>query len=227
MKKIISTSPVVLFILYSLIPALYLFGLLGGYSLKLRFGEELLAAFAIYSLVILMNLGEYPLEKDKTNIFLSTQLLPLSFFSGLIAISHCKSLGCIIFSAVCIYCSIQLFRHCAKNGAAWSIYKFVAIAMALVFGIFSLTKLSTAQYDDYTMTHQSPNGTYTVRITTVEQYSNVEILKTEHHVELYVFYYEDIPQTINIDHPADQEDVSVSFADENTLVINEIQYHIK
>ena len=61
MKKIISTSPIVLFILYSLIPALYLFGLCAGLSLKLRFGEELMAVFGIYSLVVLMNLDSCPI----------------------------------------------------------------------------------------------------------------------------------------------------------------------
>ena len=76
MKKLIAVAPVILVILYSFIPLLFLIGYCVGLTLELRFGEELIALFGIFSLVILFNLSDYNLEMDKTNIILSTLMFP-------------------------------------------------------------------------------------------------------------------------------------------------------
>ena len=226
MKKIVATSPIVLFICYTLIPALALFGLLSGYSLKLRFGEEIMALFGIYSLVVLLNLGAYPIPRDNVNILLSTLLLPFSFISSFLTISYCKSVGSVVFSAVCIFCSIGLFRYFTKNIIFWTLYKFVAIILIIILGSTSLTRLSTQKFDKLTQTYLSPNGIYTVRVTTVDQYTTMDILETDRYVELYVFYYEDIPQTINIEHTEHVENVELTFCDEKTFTVNGANYYI-
>ena len=226
MKKIISTSPLVLFIFYSLIPVFYLFGIVGSYSLKLRFGEELMAVFGIYSLVVLLNLNSYPIEKDKVNVFLGTQLFALAFFSSLIAISYCKSIGCIIFSACCILCSTQVFRACVTKEDSWKIYKPIAALLGLILGIYSLVMVTVPSYDKITETYLSPTGVYTARIATADNSSTVSIIETDRRIELYVFYYEDFPRTITIEHPEDTDSVDVSFTDDNTLVVNGISYSI-
>lgn len=227
MKKIISTSPIVLFILYSLIPALYLFGLCAGLSLKLRFGEELMAVFGIYSLVVLMNLDSYPIERDKTNIFLATLLMPLAFISSYIVVGYCRSIVSIIFSAVWIICATQVFHVCVKKEEFWKVYKLASTMLGIAFAFYSLTMAVTARYGEQIKTYLSPNGTYAARVTSSSKHSKVDIIKTERSVELYIFYFEDVPQTINVEHQENKDSVEITFADENTLLIDGTSYQCK
>jgi hypothetical protein len=55
----------------------------------------------------------------------------------------------------------------------------------------------------------------------------VDIIKTERSVELYVFYFEDVPQTINVEHQENKDSVEITFADENTLLIDGTSYQCK
>ncbi len=226
MKKIISTSPVVLFILYSIIPALYLLGLCFSLSLKLRFGEELMAVFGIYSLVVLMNLDSYKIERDKTNILLSSFLTPFSFWSSFLVVGHCRTLGSIIFSALCILCAVQTFKACVSKEEVLKTFKLAVMILSIAFAIYSITMTVTAQYGEVSKTYLSPNGTRAARVTSSSQHSKVDIINTERSVELYVFYYEDTPQTLNIQHQDGKDNIAIAFTDEHTLEINGTGYCI-
>lgn len=227
MKKLIAVAPVILVILYSFIPLLFLIGYCVGLTLELRFGEELIALFGIFSLVILFNLSDYKLEMDKTNIILSTLMFPLSFLSGLCVISSCKSFGSIVFSFICFICAFKFICKGAKNQTVRNLYKMTAVTMGVFLGMYSLMTLLFGGYSGRKVSEgiTSPAGTYTAQVVSRSQSTTVEVYENDRVIDLVLFYYDDTPQCINVD-SMEADAVALSFADENTVVINGTAYPI-
>ena len=72
----------------------------------------------------------------------------------------------------------------------------------------------------------SPGGTYSAQMTGSKQNRTVKVYENGRNIELYVFYYEDTPQRIYIKNANGNEDPTISFADEHTLIVDGTAYPI-
>ena len=228
MKKLIASAPVTMVILFSFIPLLYIIGYCAGYTLVLRFGPELIALLGIYSIVVLLNLSEYKVEMDKTNVILTILTLPLAFLTGLCVLAEFQSLPSIIFSIICIVCSVVLLGKTTSNDSVKRFHRPIAVILVMVLGIHAFTSLYMNSYNsNKSESVVSPGGTYTAQIIQTNPKATVEVWESKRNIELYVFYYVDRPQRITVKNTDPTDNIAISFADEHTLVINDIPYTIK
>lgn len=228
MKKLIDSAPVTLTILYSFIPLLYLIGRCAGLTLVLRFGPELIGILGIYSLVILFNLDDHKLEMDKTNIILSILLMPLAFFSGLCVLSNNQSISTVVLSLVCIFCGFVFLKKTTQNRNIALLQKFVGLALAVLIVAYSLIVPFLNAYNaTVSEPVTSPGGTYSAQMTGSKPNRTVKVYENGRNIELYVFYYEDTPQRIYIKNANGNEDPTISFTDEHTLIVDGTAYPIE
>ena len=231
MKRIISISPIILGILYAILPVVDIIALLFGYDFTLSSYPISIITIAVFSFLITLFLFKFKIHVKKA-VFCAL-LLPLSAINGLYFAIDTDWKATIIFVLVCSGCSIALMIRYAQP----SIFKIVSTVLSVLL-IFALLFISFVNFvfGDFTLNTivakvPSPQNIYVVEVidsdqgalggnTYVDVYNNCEV------INLLFCRFSKKPVRLYTGDWGEYQSIKIKWKNEHKLMINGVEYLI-
>jgi len=229
----LSASPMTIFVLYSLLPICEIVGPALGYRFDLRSYSISIIVLAVFSLNEMACLLLFRMSLNKQQAVFSALLLPMSVINGLVFVYKSDWRATIIFVLVCCGCSaVILVKH------AWPfVLKIISAALSVMLILF-LLYFSTVDYifqdlgsSTVVKSIASPQKRFTAEVIDNDQgalggSTIVNIRENGKDINLSILELTKSPIRIYTGDWGEFESMQISWADEQTIIINDKEYSI-
>lgn len=231
MKRIITNTPVILLILYSILPALCLIGSALGYDFELYYDITFTFIQAVISIALLVALSMDKPDLNSANAMAALFLVPVAVINGILHIFSDAARHSLVMSLICVICaSIILYRYASPRWARIA-SGVVSAIMTAVFIIATFVAFLFADFGVNTtvITLPSPDGAYTASVIDSDQGALggdtlVDIRQNKKPVSLLIGEFKKAPVRVYTGEWGEYEDMQISWADERTLIIDDREY---
>lgn len=238
MKKVVSISTVILFLLYTILPVAKLVAVLKKYDISLH--GSLVTACVLSGLSLLVTIGLLIWQERMTSRVdlilsaFSSLLFPFAFIHWAVCIPLCDwSLVIIILAVVCLVCfAILLFRS-VQPVAMKIISSILALLVALPVALWVLISPVVGSFGsaDVTAELESPNGAYAAQAIYEDRgifgaKTYVKVLSKEVEKDLLLLSFTKSPVKITGEWSEKDDALQMQWKDNETLLINGKAYSV-
>lgn len=236
MKRILSYSPLIVFILYAFLPACSLIGALSGYAFTLYSEPVYTIGLSVITLAAMVLFLCIKPKLNKANAVFCALLAPFSAINGLclvLADNHWTLLSTMI-TFLCCGCSIVL----AVRFVYPPVLKFLSLILSvllllcLLFAFAVKLLFGSFGYQAVVQSVPSPQGTFVAEVIDSDEGALggdtlVQVRNNRKRVNLLVGQFSKAPVCVYTGEWGEFETMEIDWEDEQTLLINGETYWIE
>lgn len=234
MKRILSFSPPIVFILYAFLPICSLIGVLSGYEFTLYSDMLYMVGLSVVTLAAMVLFLCLKPELNKANTVFCALLAPFSAVNGLCLVLADNWIVSTVFALLCWGCSVVLAVRFVYPSVVKIISLILSVLLLLCLLFASTVKLlfGSFGYQAVVQSVPSPQGTFVAEVIDSDEGALggdtlFHIRNNRKRIRLLVGQFSKAPVCVYTGEWGEFETMDLYWEDEQTLMINGEEYFIE